>query len=297
MTDAADLVAAYMRHLEVERGLSPHTLRAYSCDLATYLAWAQRAGVDPIALDHRDLRRYLGQLDRSGYARRTIARRLAAVRSFFGHLMREGIIATDPAAVLSSPKLPARLPRTVAIDLLESLLDAPSPDTPFGLRDRAILELLYATGVRVSELTGLDLGSVDLARGQAVVMGKGSRERLVPMHARAVARIREYLLRARSHLSHGRTTEALFLNRYGGRLTSGSVRRLLKRHMLTIGAAASLSPHSLRHTFATHLVDAGADLRTVQELLGHVALSTTQIYTHVSPKRLRDVHRNAHPRA
>ncbi|MBN2839639.1 MAG: tyrosine-type recombinase/integrase, partial [Coriobacteriia bacterium] len=164
-------------------------------------------------------------------------------------------------------------------------------------RDRAILELLYATGIRVSELVGLDLGDLDLAQGLITVMGKGSRERTVPMHPVAILRLRAYLEQARGRLGKQRDDRAVFLNRLGGRLTDGGVRRLLDRHLSTLGAEAALTPHALRHTFATHLLEGGADLRTVQELLGHVALSTTQIYTHLSTKHLRDVHKGAHPRA
>ncbi len=293
-----ELLARYLTHLEVERGVSAHTLRAYSADLARYFEWAERAGVDPIRLDHSALRRYLAELDRARYSRTTVKRRLSAVRSFFGYLVTEGEIESDPASVLTSPKTPARLPRLVPPGELAALLEAPPPDTPIGKRDRALLELLYATGARVAEISTLDLSGLDLAQGQITVMGKGAKERLIPVHRFAVERLRDYLAHGTSCAGQTRLT------RCGVPVQSGQsplhrrdppgLRQAARR---LAGAAGTLSPHALRHTFATHLLDQGADLRTVQELLGHIALSTTQIYTHVSMKRLSDVHRSTHPRA
>lgn len=291
------LVDEYLAHLRVERNLSPNTLRAYADDLTSFLGWAERENVHVLDADHRRLRRYLAELDRARYAKRTIARRLAAVRSFYRYLVMRGYAQGSPAAVLSTPKLPRELPAVAPTQLIERLLETPDPATPLGVRDRAILELLYATGVRVSELTGLDLGAVDLTGGTIRVMGKGSRERLVPMHPAAVRRLREYLVTVRPSLAGAEPTTAFFLNRLGTRLTAGGVRRMLEKHLVTVGASAQITPHDLRHSFATHLLEGGADLRTVQELLGHVALSTTQIYTHLSTKHLRDVHKGAHPRA
>ncbi len=296
MHEAEDLVARFLGDLEKVRGYSPHTVRAYSSDLRAYLDWATRADVDPVRLSHRQLRMYLAELDRARYARRTIARRLAAVRSLFSYLTEQGIVESDPASILSAPKLPSRLPKTVPNDTLAALLDAPDLATPAGLRDRAVLEVLYASGIRVSELVGLDLGDTDLAQGQLRVMGKGSKERIVPVHRAAVAALTEYVRAGRPLLAK-RAEDALFLSTRGNRLSADSVRLLMKRYLEQVGGALSISPHSLRHTFATHLVEAGADLRTVQELLGHVALSTTQIYTHVGKRRLKDVHKDAHPRA
>jgi integrase/recombinase XerD len=295
--DPGVLVDRFLNHLAVERNASPQTVRAYSTDLARYLEWAERASVDPLAPDPPQLRRYLAELDRAGYARRTIARRLSAVRSLFAYLNREGVTSIDPAAVVATPKLPSRLPRTVPTDLLSLLLDSPSPDTAAGLRDRALLELLYATGARVSEVAGLDLGDLDLGGARVRVLGKGSKERDLPLHREAVARLHSYLRDGRPDLRPKAGEEAVFLNRGGGRLTDGGIRRMLKRHLDFLGEASGITPHTLRHTFATHLLEAGADLRSVQELLGHVALSTTQIYTHVGVKRLQRVHRDSHPRA
>ncbi len=294
---ASELVDRFLAQLANERGASPHTVRSYAADLARYLEWAERSGVDPITLDHRALRRYLAELDRARYARTTIARRLSSVRSFFGFLAVEGVIDSDPTGIVSSPRLPSRLPRIVPNDELKALLDAPDADTPTGLRDRAVLELLYASGMRVSELSGLTLAKLDLAQGQATVMGKGSKERIVPIHPLAEKKLRAYLLGGRPSLAGEGSGDWVFLSTRGNRLSEDAVRRLFHRHLTNVGGSSGFTPHALRHTFATHLLDGGADLRTVQELLGHVALSTTQIYTHVSMKRLQDVHRSAHPRA
>lgn len=297
VTIANEYVDRFLTHLAVERGYSPQTVRAYSSDLARYLEWAARSGIDPLNATHRQLRLYLAELDRARYARRTVARRIAALRSFFSYLVSEDLAVSDPSAILMTPKMPARLPRVVPADTLRALLDAPDNQTATGLRDGALLELLYATGIRVGELVGLSVGDVDLAQGQAVVFGKGSKERIVPLHHLAVDRLRTYLRDGRPRLLKDHPTDILFLSTRGRPLSPEAVRRILNRHLTAAGATISVSPHALRHTFATHLVEGGADLRTVQELLGHIALSTTQIYTHVSMKRLQDVHRTAHPRA
>jgi integrase/recombinase XerD len=295
--DPAALVDRYLTHLSVERGMSPNTVRAYSADLARYLEWAERAGVDPIDLNHRQMRAYLAELDRAGYARRTVARRLSAVRSFFAFLLTEGLADSDPSSVLATPKMPSRLPKVVPDDVLKSLLDAPDAETPTGLRDRAVLELLYASGARVSELSGLYLSGLDLAQGQITVMGKGSKERVIPIHRTAIERLRAYLADGRPELAKPQSPDAVFLTSRGLAMSADAVRRTFKRYLRVVGGASELSPHAMRHTFATHLLEAGADLRTVQELLGHVALSTTQIYTHLGVKRLQDVHQRTHPRA
>ncbi len=293
---AAQAVDAYLQHLRVERGLSPHTLRAYSTDLDRYLEWTERSGIDPLDLTHKELRGYLAELDAARYSRRTIARRFSAVRSFFAFAVDNGYALFDPASVLSTPRLSRDLPQTAPVDLISKLLDTPDTDTPVGLRDRAVLELLYATGMRVSELSTLDMGDVDLDQATAKVLGKGSKERILPLHALAVEKLRVYISEARPQLLK-RPTRALFLSIRGNRLSEDAVRRLMKKHLRTMGERTDISPHTLRHTFATHMLEAGADLRTVQELLGHVALSTTQIYTHVGKGRLRHIHAKSHPRA
>jgi integrase/recombinase XerD len=293
----AELVDRFLTHLALERGVSPHTVRAYGADLKRYIEWTERTGVDPLALTHRQMRLYLAELDRAHYARRTIARRLSSVRSLFAYLVAEGLTTSDPASVLLAPKAPSRLPRIVPTDELLAVLDAPTPHTAVGLRDAAVLELLYASGARVGELSGLTRQALDLAQGQMTVMGKGSKERIVPLHKEAQARLREYLRAGRPAMAGEPSNDWVFLSSRGNRLSEDAIRRIFKRHLAAAGATMSLSPHAMRHTFATHMLDAGADLRTVQELLGHVALSTTQIYTHMSMKRLKDVHRSTHPRA
>jgi tyrosine recombinase XerC len=290
-----ELVAAYLESLEVERNASPRTVAAYSSDLAQFSDWLERQNLALATLTYRNLRGYLGELDRARYSRRTIARKLSSVRSLFAFLVDRGIVAGSPADVVATPKLPKRLPVIASSDTIGALIDSPDITTPLGIRDRAILELLYAGGLRVSELTGLDLGDLDLSQGQVRVMGKGSKERIVPIHRIAATRISEYIRTARPKLDK-HAEEALFLNRLGTRLSADGVRRLMKRYLEKTGSAMALSPHALRHSFATHMLESGADLRSVQELLGHVALSTTQIYTHLSARRLQDVHKKAHPR-
>lgn len=294
---APELVDRFLGYLAVERGASPNTVRAYSADLARYMEWAERSEVDPITLTHRQMRLYLAELDRAGYARRTIARRLSAVRSLFAYLLAEGLAPSDPSSVLAAPKIPSRLPKIIPTDALPVMLEVPDADTPTGMRDRAVLELLYATGARVSEISELRLSGLDLTQGQITVMGKGSKERIIPLHRKATAAVRAYLTSGRPRLAKQGSDDHVFLSARGLPLSSDAIRRMFKRTAARAGVAHSLSPHAMRHTFATHLIEAGADLRTVQELLGHVALSTTQIYTHLSVKRLQDVHRNAHPRS
>jgi len=292
-----EAVDRYLAHLRVERGLSDHTLRAYSSDLARYLEWAERAGMDPLRVTHRQLRGYLAELDRAKYSRRTVARRLAALRGLFAYLTEEGLVESDPASVLTTPKVPRSLPKTVPDDVVTALMDSPPPDTPVGLRDRAILEMLYATGARVAEVAGLTLGRLDLPGAQVTLLGKGSKERIAPLHAMAVSRIREYLASGRPELRKDASGDTVFLSSRGNAMSADAIRRMFKKRLLETGAATGVGPHALRHTFATQMLEGGADLRTVQELLGHVALSTTQIYTHLSMGRLKDVHGTAHPRA
>lgn len=290
-------VEAFLLHLSVERNLSAHSVRAYSADLARYLEWCERASVDPYAVTHRQLRRYLTELDAARYARSTIARRLSAVRTFYAFLAERGVVENDSAALTATPKRPRALPRILPRDDLVALLDAPDAGSPEGIRDRAFLELLYATGARVSEVCGLSVTDVDGASGQVRLMGKGSKERIVPIHREAVARVSDYLGAARPVMARPASGDALFLSVRGNRFSSDAARRMFKRYLIAVDGPSAASPHALRHTFATHLLEAGADLRTVQELLGHVALSTTQTYTHLSMERLRQVHRDAHPRS
>jgi integrase/recombinase XerD len=296
MPDFEEHVADFLVHLERERGVSVHTLRAYRTDLAGYAKWAERAGVDPLDPGHKRLRLYLGELDRAGYSRRTISRRLSSLRSLFDYLLEHDAVQADPTTVLSAPTPQKRLPRPVTTADLSALLDAPDPRTSTGMRDRAVLELLYASGARVSEVSALDVSGYDPHAGTVRVMGKGSKERLIPVHAEAQTRLDAYIEHARPALLR-KPTEALFLSSRGNRLSTDAIRRMLKKHLAAAGASLDISPHDLRHTFATHLLENGADLRTVQELLGHVALSTTQIYTHVGGRRLKRIHKQTHPRS
>ncbi len=298
MSDRPPYLVRFLHHAAVERNLSPHTIHAYEGDLDAFLTWCAGSGSDPLDIDRRTLRSWMADLDRSGYARSTVARRIASIKALYRFLAREGLITQDPAAVLSAPKRARRLPKSVPDDVLLHLLDAVD-DSPYGIRDRAVVELLYATGVRVGELSGLDVGDVDIGERLVRVMGKGARERIVPMHDTAAEAVRRYLDSARPALRSPDTPTPgpLFLDRSGRRLSPAAVRGRIDRMVRRAAVGAHVTPHMLRHTFATHLLAEGADLRSVQELLGHIALSTTQIYTHLSDARLREIHRDAHPRS
>jgi len=259
-----------------------------------YLDESLGAGADPTVVDPARLRRYSAWLSSQGYAAATIARRLASLRSFFRHLRRQGMMVNDPSSGIRNPKQPKRLPRLLTIDDVIRLLDAVPVDTALGMRDRAMLETLYGGGLRVSELVGLNLGDLDPEQELVRVRGKGRRERLSPIGNMAMQCIEAYLP-LREPKQNGEP--ALFLNRYGTRLTTRSVGRLLEEHLAHAGLSTAASPHTLRHSFATHLLDRGADLRSVQELLGHRNLTTTQIYTHVTKERLQGIYQGAHPRA
>jgi integrase/recombinase XerC len=297
-----EALAEFLRHLALEKNASAHTVKSYREDLTQALEFFRgRLGGNaprPEQLSTRLLRAHLAWLHEQGYAKSTIARRLAAVRSWCRFLCRQGVLSANPAAGLRGPRQDKKLPHFVSREDMTRLLEAPPADTPLGLRDRALLETLYSAGLRVSELTGLDLADVDLDGGLATVRGKGRRERLALLGPPAVAALRRWLPE-RVALAGPRAERqpALFLNRRGTRLTSRSVGRLLEKYLAQAGLDPRTSPHTLRHSFATHLLDAGADIRSVQELLGHRSLGTTQIYTHVSTQRLRDSYHKAHPRA
>ena len=274
---------------------SANTVAAYRRDVAAFCDWGERSGAaGPDAVDRILLRRYLSYLATRRYSRRTIARRASALRRYFGWLLRSGAIVTDPSRGLSAPKGEGRLPTVLRRSDLEVLLSAPAGDDDVvAVRDQAVVELLYGSGVRVGELCGLGPDDVDLSRRQLVVWGKGSKQRQLPMSEPSVDAVHAWLTYGRSALAGAESpTDALFLNRRGKRLTPRDVRRILDRR-----AGSPTHPHALRHTYATHLLDGGADLRAVQELLGHGDLATTQLYTHVSKERLRAVHQSSHPRA
>lgn len=292
-------VGGYCRHLSSVRHLSENTVRAYRADLLAYAAWARREGVDPLRVTHAELRRFLAELARAGYSTRTRARRLSSLRGLYHWMAREGLCGDEAAAALSSPRLARVLPHTMSDADVGALLDTCDPATPAGVRDRAFLELLYASGARVSEVSGLDVGDVDLAQAQVSLFGKGAKERVVPLYETALSWLRRYLEEARPALVRpgGSGGEALLLSTRGNRMSADALRTCFERHVAAAGLDGSLTPHSMRHTFATELLDGGADLRSVQELLGHESLSTTQIYTHLSVDRLRAAARAAHPRA
>jgi site-specific recombinase XerD len=311
---ARHALEAFVAHLRDERGLSAHTVAAYRRDLTQFLRFAGRAGVtDPAQVEPLLLRRFLALLRTRGLAAASIARKAAALRSGFRFLARRGLVPEDPAAGLGAPRGPRRLPVVLKPRQVDRLLAGPEPVDPVGLRDRAILELLYATGIRVGELCGLRLGDVDLAADTVLVLGKGAKQRIVPFGEPARAALLDYLGNGRAAMVPGpdgaapatrasrrdgrADRDALFFNRRRKPMTQRDVRGMLERYRVATGAPAGTSPHTLRHSYATHLLEGGADLRAVQELLGHVALTTTQTYTHVSNERLRRVYEQAHPRA
>ncbi len=302
-----DYIDNFLIFLKVEKNASPRTADSYQRDLFHGLDFlAPQIGkidcdVVPLDINHRLFRDYLAQMQKQGLARTTIARRLAAWRSFFRYLVREGIVDDNPMTRVYSPKLEKRLPHFLYENEAAMLMEAPDLTHPLGMRDRAILETLYASGIRVNELVSLDTGNIDLRGGCLRVMGKMARERLVPLGSQAVWALGRYLSEARPRLLANaavkRINNAVFLNRWGDRLSSRGIRKRLNKYVEKISLERSISPHTLRHSFATHLLNAGADMRTVQELLGHIRLTSTQIYTHVTSERLKQVYRKAHPRA
>ncbi len=294
----------FLRHLREERGLSPNTVKAYGRDLEQLAGWLVETGLafdaedDAVwaRLDRRHLRTYLAHRHpRVGPA--TSMRKLAAIRTFYRWLVREGRAEQNPAALLATPKQRKALPKALAVEEVFALVEGPEADDPLGVRDRAIFECLYGGGLRVSELTGLSLGDVDLEGRSVRVMGKGGKERMVPLGKKAVAALRAYLAVRPRLVNPKRPNDALFLGRRGTRLTPRQVARRLDRTVRKVALARNVSPHALRHSFATHLLAGGADLRAVQELLGHASLSTTQRYTAVTVERLMQVYDRAHPRA
>ena len=288
-------------YLAFERGLSPRTLDAYGRDTRRLQTFLEGRGVrGPGAATAADLREFSYELRQQGLAATSIRRTLSAVRTYFAFLLAEGLVEDDPSEQLESPRVWRRLPDVLSRAEVERLLEAPDPSHRLYWRDRAMLELSYASGVRVSELTGLKTRDVDLEEGFATVYGKGSKERLVPLGGAAVRAVRTYLREVRPRLQAGKGSAGggvLFLNARGGPLTRMGVWKILRKHVDRAGIERRVTPHTLRHTFATHLLEGGADLASVQEMLGHSDISTTQIYTHVDREYLRDVHRRYHPRS
>jgi integrase/recombinase XerD len=293
---SAPLIERFADSLWTEQGLSDNTLSAYVSDLETFARWLRaRKGTLPGAR-HEDIQDYLEHLFERGVRPRTAARWLSSVRRFYRFLLRESLVRTDPTELIESPRIGRSLPKTLTEEQVEILLRAPDTNQPLGVRDRAMLETLYATGLRVSELVGLTLAQLNLVQGVVRVVGKGDKERLVPLGEEAVAWITRYLGEARAALVKRRVTDALFATARGGPMTRQAFWRNLKQYARQAGIRAPLSPHTLRHAFATHLLNHGADLRTVQMLLGHADLSTTQIYTQVARARLKELHARHHPR-
>ena len=306
-----DQLREFLDHLRLNRNVSAHTADAYQSDISQFLAFAAGhlekpvSKMKPADLDLAIIRAFLAELYRQGQSRASVARKLSALRTFARFLKREGWIEIDPAALAVSPRREQKVPAHLTVDEMSRLLDVPDTAEPLGRRDRAILELFYASGLRLSELVGLDLEDVDLHTRIVRVMGKGGKERIVPFNSSTQKALRTWYtdrasLRsaARVHSTrHKAQPDPLFVNARGGRLTGRSVQRLVARYVTSCSTRFGISPHALRHSFATHLLQRGADLRAIQELLGHVQLSTTQRYTHVNAAQLLEVYRNAHPRA
>jgi integrase/recombinase XerD len=295
----------YLGHLAVERGLSENTLVAYRRDLRRYVGFLGHRDVDdPRAVDEGAIRSFVASLsasthgpDEAPYRATSVARTLSAVRSFHRFLLREGVTDRDPAAAIPLPRLPRSLPRPLPVEDVRRLLEAPDDATSTGVRDRAILELLYGAGLRISELTGMDVDDLDLDQGSLRVLGKGGKEREVPLGSFGREAVGAYLSRGRPSLATTLSRGALFLNARGGRLSRQSCARLLGRYVRLAGIDRRVTLHTLRHSFATHLLEGGADVRVVQELLGHASVATTQIYTLVTTRHLREVYEESHPRA
>jgi len=291
-----DRIQDYLAHLAVERNLSPRSVESYGRDLGQFADWLTEQGFALDQVDRARLRNYLGARRDHGLSGRSAARALSALRGFFRYLTATGALPADPTRDLQSPGLWRTIPRALTGDEIESLLAAPDTARPIGLRDRAMLETLYATGLRVSELVGLTVDRLRLDPGFVIVIGKRDKERLVPIGQAAMSWTEKYLHEARPKLDRQRRPE-LFLNHRGGRLTRQGFWKILRGHGATAGIRSPLSPHVVRHSFATHLVENGADLRAVQMMLGHASLTTTEIYTHVARERLRRLYDEKHPRA
>jgi len=297
-----DAIREFEKYLDVEKNFSPHTSKNYLVDLRQFQAYLEenniRAGKEGIIdIEPVVIRAFLGTLYQRGIRKVSVSRKVATLRTFFRFLLKRGYVKFNPAEMVQAPKAEKHLPGFLSVDEIFSMLDGQFADGVFGLRDKAILELLYSTGVRVSELTGLNSDDFDISRSLIRVRGKGKKERIVPVGEKALASLRAYAEKRKQFPAGQVFPEPVFINRFGGRLTDRSVRRILDRYVVASGLIKKLGPHSLRHSFATHLMEAGADLRSVQELLGHENLSTTQKYTSLGMGRLMEVYDKAHPRA
>lgn len=294
--DWTDALALYKRDLTAA-GTSPRTLAAYERDLGQLATWAQGMGQEPGDLGHKDIRRYAVSLSSAGRAPATVARKLAAIRGLYGFLLRTGRVAQNPADLVSAPKRSAKLPQVLTAEQMSSMLDAVPALTPLDIRDRAMFELAYSCGLRSEEVLTLTLDSIDFDDEIVRVLGKGSKHRLVPVGEPARKAVETYLAKSRPSLVVDPAERTLFLSRNGRPLSPSDLTRRLAIRMREAASAGGVSPHALRHSFATHLLEGGADLRTIQELLGHASISTTQVYTHLDAARLRDAYAGSHPRA
>ena len=315
------LIRSFLDYLDSERNFSAHTIRSYSTDLfqfCQFLAAADERGGQPpeqltvaqlprpdgtasekltrriVTVQPLEVRAYLAMMRNSGYSKSTIARKLAALRSFYKFLVRTEAVQASPVSVIRTPRQDKRLPKCLDVEEMEALLAAPDATTLLGARDRAILETIYSAGLRIGELVALNVSDIDEFSQALRIQGKGKKERIVPLGSKALGGVDAYLVKRNEAFGKGKNA-ALFVNRRGQRLTSRSIRRALDKHVKAAGIAQSISPHALRHSFATHMLDAGADLRSVQEMLGHASLSTTQIYTHLTTRRLKKVYDRSHP--
>ncbi len=298
------LVDAYLDHLRAEKNYSANTLLGYGDDLEQFNAFLERhferGKVELLRVDRLTIRLFLGELLERGLSRRSVARKLAAVRSFYKYLVKKNAVASNPAVNILSPRIERRLPTYLDESSVAALMDEPSPDTAEGLRDRAMLELFYGCGLRLSELTSLDLGNIDDVGNTVKVTGKGRKQRIVPLGSKAKAALKAYLKRRGEFISPGTRSEdreALFFAATGRRMYAKSAYLIVRKYMEKVSELEKKSPHILRHTFATHLLNRGADVRAVKELLGHESLSTTQLYTHVTVERLKRIYKQAHPKA
>jgi site-specific recombinase XerD len=294
---AEAFLEAYLRELSAVAGRSAYTIRNYRNDIGAFLRWCRERELEPLAISRQAFREYLGELKDSGMVAASLTRRTSTVHGFYRYLQREGATERDLLHGIAMPRRPRRLPKVLDPGTLARLLATPDEETPQGLRDRAMMELLYGGGLRISELVSLDVGQVSLAEGSAIVHGKGAKERLVLFGEPAMVSLERYLAEGRAALIAGSkrpaASPALFVNRFGGRLTARSVQALVRKYAVAAGIPAEVHPHLLRHSFATHLLDGGADLRIVQELLGHSSATTTQIYTHVSRQKQAELTRAA----
>jgi integrase/recombinase XerD len=295
------LVLDFLAYLELERGLSRNTLNAYRTDLLQYGQFLEEQGADALSVGPTDVSEFLAELatgnGRPPCSASTIHRKAACLRSFYKHLRREELVTDDPTAALSAPRRARKLPQVLNYSEVMKLLGAPRGDEPTAVRDRALLEVMYACGLRASETIGLELSDLDLEQGFLRAHGKGSKERLVPLGSKAVAAVRVYLVSARPKLVGARIESRIFVNFRGGPLTRQGLYKIVQRNARAVGLDGRMSPHTLRHSFATHLLAGGCDLRAVQEMLGHADISTTQMYTHLSGDQLKEVYFRAHPRA